>query len=149
MIGTESGFLENRENFIKGIVISKVLQLRGTLNLRVIPLDFPLLLHTERSISQTTCELKEVVFLVDEYTFLWKSINLEQKSRSSQRRLNSEVATKSTSFNVVAFDLVAHVCNRIERCILTKTKYVGKINKLMFLGFLPSINAGVSAEVSQ
>ena len=146
--GIEMGFLENRENFTNGIVMSKVLQFRGTLNLRVTPLDLPLLLQTERSISQTICELKEVVSLQAEYTFLWKSINLRQKSLSSQRRLNSAVAVERAALSTAFLESVAHVCNRTERFIpLTINIYSSKISKCL-LEFLPRLKLWVSFEVS-
>ena len=150
IIGTEIGFLENKENFTKGMDLEKVLQLRGTLNLRVIPLDLPLLLHIERSISQTTCELKEVRFLVDEDTLLWKSVNLRQKSRSSRSELNVEVAVESADRKVSFLDSVARTCNKMLLCITSTTSvYRHRFNKIMFPGFLPISRVEVSAKVRQ
>ncbi|MCL4365556.1 hypothetical protein M1590_04510 [Candidatus Marsarchaeota archaeon] len=148
MIGTEIGFLENNENFTKGIDLEKVLQFRGTLNLNVIPLALPLLFHTERSISQTTCELKEVRFLIDEYTFLWKSVNLEQKSLSLQRRLNSEVASVDASLRIFSFDFVAYICKRIARFILLTTYIYSQRYTILTLKFLPRLKSWVSFEVN-
>ena len=81
----------------------------------VYPIALFLLLHTERSISQIVCTLKEVLVLADEYTFLWKSMNLRQKSLSFQRRLNSEVAFEEKSERTSFLDFVTNVCKRIAR----------------------------------
>jgi hypothetical protein len=42
-------------------------------------------------------------------------MNLEQKSLSSQRRLNSEVALKEKSERMLSLDFVPFVCKRIAR----------------------------------
>ena len=77
-------------------------------------------------------------------------MNLEEKSRSSQSELNVEAAVESADRNVSFLDSVAHTCNKMLLCtISTINIYKYRFNNLMFLGFLPSINAGVSAEVSQ
>ena len=80
--------------------------------------------------------------MVDEYTFLWKSANFRQKSRSSQSELNAEVAVESADFKVSLLDSVAHTC-----IISTISIYQHKFSNRMFLGFLPISRDGVSAGV--